>query len=136
MAVGSTPRCAVADRCDTCGHALRIGDFPFCGPEGHARGKSAVHQDSVEGGFWAENGFKAPRFFESRKAHRDALAAEGKEIAAKWSGPGDQHLSRMDAPCATTLENARILLTRGTVPALVDHDDPIDVTTVTFAKDA
>lgn len=77
--------------CDTCGHTLRIGDFPFCP---HGSGKAAVIGDDVPGGFWAENGFDRPRKFYSKRAHVAALAAEGKELRPKWAGPQDRHLSR------------------------------------------
>jgi hypothetical protein len=98
------------DTCDKCGARLEVGDFPFC-PHGQA--VSAVIGDDVPGGFWVENGFSEPKFFTSKKAHRDALAKEGKEIAAKWVGPTDKHLKRWDAPSAKTLNDARILLERG-----------------------
>jgi hypothetical protein len=100
--------------CDRCGVEYGIGDSPWC-RDGHARSTRAVHQDSVEGGFWAENGFDRPTFFESKKAHRDALAARGLEIRAKYAGDGyDKHLTNWAAGIsAHQLESARILLERG-----------------------
>jgi len=116
--------------CDKCGAELKIRDFPFCP---HGSGAQSVVGDDVPGGFTVENGFDSPQTFYSKKAHRDALAARGMEIAAKWAGPNDKHLSRMDAPCATTLENARILLTRGRRAAEPAYEPvPITVTDIHF----
>ncbi len=96
--------------CEKCNHIMRVGDYPFCP---HEMGSQAVVGDDVPGGFVAENGFDAPTRFYSKKAHRDALAAQGLTIKAKWAGPQDKHLSRMDAPSAKTLEDAKVLLMRG-----------------------
>lgn len=127
----------MSDACEKCGHEFQIGDFPFCnGPGSHMRAVAAVHQDTVEGGFWAENGFKYPRYFESRKAHRDALAAEGKEIAAKWV-PGDKHLTRWDS---VDLEGAAALTMRGmqarAEKRAIEEEFTITVTDVTFTQEA
>ena len=96
--------------CDKCNRPLEIGDFPFCP---HERAVNAIVPDEVPGGFWAENGFDAPRYFTSKKEHEAALAAEGCEIRAKWAGPNDKYLKRWDAPSAKTLADAAILLQRG-----------------------
>jgi hypothetical protein len=96
--------------CEHCGHEMRVGDFPFCP---HPNATSAIIADDVPGGFWVENGFDSPRFFTSKKAHIEALDAEGCEIRAKWAGPNDKYLKRWDAPSAKTLEDAAILLQRG-----------------------
>jgi len=124
------------DRCyqDATVGAHGVGVCPF----EPRRSSGAVHQDSVEGGFYAENGFDKPTYFESKKAHRDALAARGLTIGAKWAGPNDKHLSRMDIPCQTTLENAKALLSRSkSTPFAPDYEPvPIEVTPVTFEKDA
>lgn len=127
-------------RCDRCGTEYGIGDSPWC-RDGHRRSTRAVHQDSVEGGFWAENGFDRPTYFESKKAHRDALAAKGLTINAKYAGDGyEQHLTNWAAGMdAKTLENARVLLERGTKReadserarlAAVSAEFPITVTTL------
>lgn len=97
--------------CEKCGKELVIGAWPFCP---HEQGANAIEPDEVIGGWWAENGFTEPRFFTSKKAHREALAANGCEIRAKWAGPLDKIMTRWDAPSAKTLEDARILLERGT----------------------
>jgi len=89
---------------------------------------SSVHQDTIEGGQVFENGFETPQIFYSHSAHRAALAARGCEIAAKWV-PGDKHLTRWDVPDAKTLENAAVLLTRGTQPREPEFEPaPITVT--------
>lgn len=127
----------MTDTCDKCGAEIRVGDFPFCdGVGGHGRSVSAVHQDSVEGGFWAENGFDRPTYFESRKAHRDALAARGLEIRAKWAGPNDRHMTRWDAPCAQTLANAKALLSRGkvTIEQAPDPREEFPITVTEMAE--
>lgn len=123
--------------CDRCGVEMHVGDWPICP---HGRASSAVHQDSVEGGFWAENGFDHPVYFDSKKAHRDALAAKGLQIAAKWAGENDRHLTRMDIPCATTLANAKALLSRTKATRFATDEAyepvPITVTPITFEKES
>jgi hypothetical protein len=73
------------DRCECCGEAIEIGQWPFCP---HERGGNAVVPDDIPGGQWFENGFDTPQKFYSHSAHRAALAANGCEIRAKWAGPG------------------------------------------------
>jgi hypothetical protein len=108
------------DRCDRCGALVTLGAWPFCP---HGEGHSAVIPDDVPGGFTVENGFDSPRTFYSRKAHRDALAAEGMTIRAKWAGPNDKYLTRWDVPSQKTLDDARILLSRGRTIVAAD-DEP------------
>ncbi len=120
------------DKCPDCGTVLEIGSFPFCP---HGQTKAAVISDEIPGGQVFENGFDTPQIFYSHSAHRAALAERGLEIKAKWAGPADRHLSRWDAPCATTLENAKILLTRGKrEPEPAFEPIPIEVTTITFER--
>lgn len=113
----------MTDICEKCGAELRIGDYPFCP---HGSGTNHITPDDIPGGQWFENGFRTPRKFYSHSEHRAALAAEGKEIVAKWAGPNDKHLKRWDIPSAKTLEDARILLSRGKVsaPETVAEDLP------------
>lgn len=112
--------------CDTCQREVQIGDYPFCP---HGSTKAAIIRDEIPGGQVFENGFDEPRTFYSHSEHRAALDALGLRIKAKWSGPNDQHLKRWDAPCAQTLENARILLTRGrSTPEPEPERVPITVT--------
>jgi hypothetical protein len=121
--------------CEKCGKALAVGDYPFCP---HESGKLSVIGDDVPGGFWVENGFDTPRQFYSKSAHIAALAAEGKEIRAKWAGPLDKIMTRWDAPSAKTLEDAKILLGRGREARVSAHEQmakikaeyPITVTEV------
>ena len=93
--------------CDTCGTVLEIGMWPFCP---HARGMSAVVPDDVPGGFIVENGFPEPTRFDSRSAHRNALATRGLEMAVRHAGPDDTICPRWDT---VDLDAARILLERG-----------------------
>lgn len=91
--------------CDQCGVELQIGDWPFCP---HGRSHLVTVPDDVPGGFIAENGFREPRRFDSRSAHRAALEAENCEVRAKWAGPEDKHLTRWDS---VDLDAARALVT-------------------------
>lgn len=116
----------MTDICEKCGAEIRVGSFPFC-PHGDT--KLATIPDDVPGGFWRENGFESPRWFPSHSAHRAALKAEGCQIAAKWAGPGDKYLKRWDVPSAKTLEDAKVLLSRGKTrtPEPTFVPDPITV---------
>jgi len=98
--------------CEHCGQELAVGAWPFC-PHGQP-GKFGIVPDEVPGGFWAENGFAAPRKFYSHSAHEAALAAEGVEIRAKWAGPHDKIMTNWAAAIDPyTLESARVLVSRG-----------------------
>ena len=110
--------------CDRCGHELQIADFPFCP---HGSTKLAVIQDEIPGGQWFENGFDTPQKFYSHSAHRAALKANGCQTAAKWAGPGDLHLKRWDVPSQKTLDDAKVLLSRGRteLPAAEEPRHPI-----------
>lgn len=96
--------------CDRCYREMSDGDHGvgLCPLE--PRRATAVHQDSVPGGFWAENGFAEPRRFDSHSEHARALAAEGLEIRAKWAGEHDRHLTRWDT---VDLNAAAALVQRG-----------------------
>jgi hypothetical protein len=125
------------ETCDKCGAAVQVGEWPFCP---HGFGANTVQPDDVPGGFIAENGFETPQIFYSRKAHRDALAARGLEIRAKYAGDGyDKHLTNWAAGIsAHHLESARILLERGVEArrsererlAAVSAEFPIEVRTM------
>ncbi len=97
--------------CECCGATYETPDWPFCP---HGRGAMSVVPDDVPGGFIAENGFETPQVFYSRQAHRDALAARGLEIVAKWAGPEDRYLTRWDT---VDLDKAAALVSRGMVTA-------------------
>lgn len=121
--------------CDTCGVELRVGDYPFCGPDGHGRGVSAVIQDEIPGGMVVENGFPAPIRVYSHSEHRRLLAERGLEIRAKWAGEHDKHLTRWDT---VDLEGAAALVSRGEQARAEKRrlaaEFPIDVTNVTYQQ--
>jgi len=121
--------------CDTCGHELRVGDYPFCGPGGHGRGVSAVIQDEIPGGMWVENGFPEPIKVHSHSEHRRLLAERGLEIRAKWAGEHDKHLTRWDT---VDLTAAAALVSRGEQARAerrrLAEQFPIEVTNITFEK--
>ncbi len=123
--------------CEKCGSPLAVADWPFCP---HGQSASAVHQDEIPGGMWIENGFPEPVKVFSHSEHRRLLAERGLEIAAKWSGPSDRHLKRWDIPCATTLANAKALLSRskGTPFAASEElaEFPIEVTNIRFERES
>jgi hypothetical protein len=104
--------------CDRCCRDLETGEhgIGLCPLEPRSHGLSVI-PDEIPGGQWFENGFERPMKFYSHSAHRKALADRGREIVAKWAGPNDRHLKRWDVPSAKTLEDARILLSRGKVQA-------------------
>lgn len=123
--------------CDVCNREIELGSWPFC-PHEPAKGLK-YFEDAIPGGMVFENGFDTPQTFYSHSEHRAALAALGKEVVAKWAGPNDKHLSRWDAPDATTLANAKALLSRGKGEPFAPEEAyapiPITVTTVTYAKE-
>jgi hypothetical protein len=99
----------MTDTCEKCGAEIRVGDFPFCP---HGRASLAVEQDSIIGGQWFENGFSEPRFFESKKAHLEALDAEGNMLAPRYV-ENDKVLTNWAAAIdPKTLENVTVLLSR------------------------
>ena len=100
------------DQCPRCGAAVEVGDWPFCP---HGRGTNHVVQDEIPGGQYFENGFDRPTRFDSHSAHRAALEARGYEIVVKHAGEHEKHLTKWAASVdAKTLENAAILVSRGT----------------------
>lgn len=126
--------------CDRCFRALSDGDHGegVCPYEPRSR-STAIVADDIPGGMVVENGFPEPVRVFSHSEHRRLLAARGLEINAKWAGPNDKHLSRMDIPCAATLESAAILLSRKKSTPFAPEDAyepiPITVTPITFAKE-
>ena len=93
--------------CEKCGTVLDIGMWPFCP---HERGANAVVPDDVPGGFVVENGFAQPTRFDSKSAHRQALADRGLEMAVRHAGPDDKICPRWDT---VDLDAAKALLERG-----------------------
>lgn len=91
--------------CDTCGRAGGHGSTglsrcPFESGTAHA-----VKQDTILGGFWAENAWKEPRYFESQREYEKALDASGLMLKPKAS-KSSRTIDR------TTLENAKALVAR------------------------
>jgi hypothetical protein len=96
-------------RCEKCNAELRVSDWPWCP---HGRSAIAAHPDDVPGGFVVENGFSTPQKFYSKKAHIEALEANGNMLAPRWV-ENDRHLTKWDAAIdPKTLENVTVLLSR------------------------
>ena len=96
----------MTERCEKCGEEIQIGDYPFC-PHGRFRG--AAIGDDVPGGFIVENGFSTPQKFYSKKAHREALAANGNMLCDWNRGDHDKVCPRWDT---VNLEAAKALVSR------------------------
>ena len=97
--------------CVRCGQPFSVGDWPWC-PHGHT--SHSVIDDTITGGQVIENLGDAPMTFHSKKAIRDEADRRGLRIRDQWAGPHDQYLSNWGAMIdAQTLENAKILLSRG-----------------------
>ncbi len=99
------------DPCPTCGAPVELVWTA------HRR---MIITDDIPGGQWFENGFDRPRKFYAHSEHRRALAELGREIAAKHAGPLDKICQRWDAVDAQTLENARVLVSRGRMKGAED----------------
>lgn len=96
--------------CDRCYLPMANGEhgIGLC-PYERRRDVHQVKQDTIVGGFLAENAWRAPRWFDSQKQYERALDASGlmlKEKKPKGSRAID----------AQTLENARLLVTRNAPP--------------------
>lgn len=102
--------------CSRCGHRFVSGDYPFCP---HGQSFAAIVKDEIPGGVWVENLGKQPVKVYSQSERRALAAAAGLEECVKWSGPGDQHVSRWAGIDPQTMENARVLVSRHQPP-----DDP------------
>ena len=61
--------------------------------------------DTLVGGFWAQNAWREPRYFDSLKAYERALDADGMMLKPKRIA-GDRTMD------PATLENARVLVSR------------------------
>lgn len=64
--------------CDRCYRDASIGEhgIGLC-PMEPRRGLHLVKQDTIVGGFWAENAWREPRYFDSQKRYERALDADG-----------------------------------------------------------
>lgn len=92
--------------CEQCGATLTIGEFPFC-PHGTLNGPLGVIGDEYVGGFTQENFGDKPEVFYSKKQmfqRADELGLRHTDRFPSWRGAID----------AKTLDNARVLLSRGT----------------------
>ena len=113
--------------CNACGQWVTIGQWPFC-PHGTPRGD--IIRDEIPGGQVIEHLGHEPMTFYSQKAIRDAADKRGLRLVDKWLGPADRHLTNWGAAIdAQTLDNARALVTRGSLGHAQDADATIAVTT-------
>jgi hypothetical protein len=90
--------------CETCGHALAIGEHPFC-PHGFPAANRRVADVTWPGGKTFENGFDRPMTFFSPKDYHAALAARGLKVR----GDGEEHFSWLSKE---SLANAKELVSR------------------------
>lgn len=103
--------------CDTCGEMLEIGKFPFC-PHDPIK-EVYIERDEIPGGITLENYGRDPVTFYShsqRKAYMVKHELNCKEKFAPFPGT-DRDPAGVQNPMgyvdAQTLENGRILMTRG-----------------------
>jgi hypothetical protein len=89
--------------CDKCGAIVQIGQFPFCP---HEVAHVAAHGDDIPGGQVIETICHEPLTFYSKKAIVAAADAHGLR-------PTDRFPSWRGVIDAKTLDNARVLLSRG-----------------------
>lgn len=96
--------------CPECGVPLTIGDFPFC-PHGTAR--LGAIGDDIPGGQVIETLGHEPITFYSKQAILAEADKRGLRLRDQWAGPGDQYLSNWAGVTSKTLDDARVLLSRG-----------------------
>lgn len=89
--------------CTACGETLRPGDWPWCP---HGATAFAAHSDDIPGGQVIETIAHEPMTFYSKKAIVAAADAHGLR-------PTDRFPSWRGVIDAKTLDNARVLLSRG-----------------------
>ena len=123
--------------CDRCYQSSEVGahGLGLC-PLEPRREAHTIITDDIPGGQWFENGFREPQQFYSKQAHREALAAQGRVVAAKWV-PGDKYLTRWDtvdlAGAKALLEacgTAAVAETRKQIKAQTAAEFPIVVTNI------
>lgn len=112
--------------CEVCGlESLRkiyVGAVGMC-PSCHAGTKAsndahAIITDDIPGGQIIENLGHEPMTFYSKKAILAEADRRGLRLRDKWAGPGDKYMTNPAAYIdAQTLENARVLVTRGSSTA-------------------
>lgn len=102
--------------CDKCGVEIEVSDWPFCP---HGRANSSIVRDEIPGGIVCENYGPEPIRFFSHSERRRYMKANGLVEKEKWCPlPGtDKDPQGIPNPAGymdpQTLENARILLSRG-----------------------
>ena len=94
------------DICSKCGQTVRISDWPYC-PHGSVR--YGIVRDEIPGGFVQENFGHEPETFYSWSAMRKRADALGLQPFVRKLEQANE-AAMIDAQ---TLENARVLLSRG-----------------------
>lgn len=72
--------------CDSCGHPVQPGDWPFCSKDGgpHARGAAAVQDDTLTGGArWMHNLGPEPMWIERRSELKQIMQERGLVFAER-----------------------------------------------------
>ncbi len=109
----------IEGRCTRCGSAVGPGEYPFC-PHGRVDAAMIV-RDEIPGGIVCENYGPEPIRFYSHSERRKYMAAHGLIEKERFSPmPGtDKDPAGIPNPAGyvdpQTLENARVLLSRGSV---------------------
>jgi hypothetical protein len=104
--------------CESCGAALHVGDFPFCGgtPENHARGANSVEAVTWPGGKTFHNLANTPVTFYHYTDYKRYLKAHNLEPMIRNAGPLDKYVPVSMTMDAHTLANATALVSRGRTP--------------------
>lgn len=95
--------------CTSCGVEVAVGEWPWC-PHGSTH--VAVQPDELVGGFVQEHFSDRVEYFTSKKA----MLARADELGLRQTGDCDQKRGAY-ALTSKTLEDARVLLTRGSQTA-------------------
>lgn len=118
--------------CEKCGHAIVEGEWPFCP---HERRSSEVHiaGDEIVGGVTLENWGPNPVTFYSHSEMRQYAKAKGIVIREKFSPAPGTDVDPVGIPNpmgymdATTLENARVLLSRTSKPTEEEIETSVQI---------
>ncbi len=98
--------------CETCGHALQLGEWPFCP---HGFGSTSVIGDDCD--FISHNGERHPVRFRSKQEHRRWLKQHGYRINDAHIGQQGSDKSPFTASAVVisqkTLDDAKAMLERG-----------------------
>jgi len=116
-------------RCEKCGRLMQLGEWPFCP---HGVGASSVRGDEIDVVI-ENNGTSEPIRFRSREVLRRHLAAYKREpfvrhvpVPGSDKSPHTTDWSKGSID-AQTLENARVLLSRGSLSA-EQEPEPVPMT--------